>query len=63
MPNKFHNQGFGSAKGAPTGVRAPAKTDTPESTADWPGVPGSTQPKDRSNGVPKCKCTVKSEGV
>ena len=35
----------------------------PEKTAAWPGVPGGTQPRDRSRGVPKIKnCPVK-EGL
>jgi hypothetical protein len=34
-----------------------------ESTAAWPGVPGSTQRKDRSGGTKKVKQSVKSEGI
>jgi hypothetical protein len=34
-----------------------------ESTAAWPGVPGKTQPRDRSGGTKKVKQSVKSEGV
>jgi hypothetical protein len=34
-----------------------------ESTAAWPGVPGKTQPRDRSGGTKKVKQSVKSEGI
>ena len=34
-----------------------------ESTAAWPGVPGKTQPRDRSGGTKKVKQAVKSEGI
>jgi len=35
----------------------------PERTANWPGLPGGTQKKDRGGGVKKCKCHPSSEGI
>jgi hypothetical protein len=46
-----------------TGQAGPTPDLKPESTANWPGLPGGTQPKDRSNGVQKIKEHVRSEGV
>jgi hypothetical protein len=34
-----------------------------EKTAAWPGVPGKTQPRNRSGGTKKIKQAVKSEGI
>ena len=34
-----------------------------ESTAAWPGVPGKTQPKNRSGGTKKVKQSVKDIGI
>ena len=39
------------------------KVNMPEKTANWPGLPGKTQSKDRSGGVKKVKTTPKSVGV
>jgi len=63
MPNKFNNKITGGT-GAATGQRASGKsTAMPMKTASWPGVPGKTQPKDRSGGVKKANVHVKSEGL
>jgi hypothetical protein len=35
----------------------------PERTANWPGLPGKTQPGGRGGGVKKCKCYPSSEGI
>jgi hypothetical protein len=34
-----------------------------EKTAAWPGLPGKTQPRDRSGGTKKCKQAAKKEGL
>ncbi len=34
-----------------------------EKTANWGGLPGKTQPKDRSNGVSKLNAYPKKEGL
>lgn len=34
-----------------------------ESTANWGGLPGKTQPKDRSGGTPKVKIYPQSKGL
>jgi len=62
MPNKR----FSSFKkgGAKTGQRGP-KHDTvgPIKTKNWPGIPGKTQPGDRSQGVKKMFDGLASKGV
>ncbi len=40
-----------SKQGGVTGAPSPQ----PEKTANWPGLPGPTQPKDRGTGIPKIK--------
>ena len=66
MPRGAHNKGAGSGGGkrrslATEGVQR--GDATPESTAAWAGVPGSTQPRDRSGGDKKIRGGVKQEGV
>jgi len=34
---------------------------SPEKTANWPGLPGKKQPKDRGVGVPKIKQSMAEE--
>ena len=58
MANRRHNQQTPPSRGADRkpamgspGVRA--KERMPLKAAAWPGLPGGTQPRDRSNGVPK----------
>jgi hypothetical protein len=53
--------GMGGAPPIPRGGKN--GTTGPEKTAAWPGVPGKTQSKDRSNGVRKLKIHPKSEGI
>jgi hypothetical protein len=43
------------------GTMTGAPTPEPEKTANWPGLPGPTQPKDRGVGVPKIKQAVLEE--
>jgi len=66
MPNKnfnnMHGANFSKKQGAPTGVRG-GSAAMPEKTAGWPGVPGKTQPKDRSGGTKKVKHYPVSEGI
>lgn len=49
--------------GPPTGQGGGPKPQFDEKTANWPGVPGKTQPRDRSGGTKKVKQSVKSEGI
>lgn len=53
------------AKGTPPPgtVGKPPKVTITEKTAAWAGVPGKTQPRDRSGGVKKVKQSMRSEGV
>jgi hypothetical protein len=44
-------------QGGVTGAPSPQ----PEKTANWPGLPGPTQPKDRGVGVPKIKQAMLEE--
>jgi hypothetical protein len=40
-----------------------APAPMPERTAGWPGLPGKTQPTDRSQGIKRVKGHAKSEGI
>ena len=40
-----------------------ASAPMPERTAGWGGLPGKSQPKDRSGGVMRLKTHPKSEGL
>lgn len=63
MTNKYYNDMVSkSGKGADTGTKGSKADIKSESTANWPGIPGSAGP-DRSAGVEKVKTTVKSEGI
>ena len=70
MANKHFNRPelmppSGGRPGPPKrGPKEKAFSPDPMKTAAWPGLPGKTQPKDRSNGVPRLKnAHVKSEGI
>jgi hypothetical protein len=39
------------------------KVPQPEKTANWPGPPGKTQPKDRSAGKPRLVDAPKKAGL
>lgn len=39
------------------------RPDLPMRTANWPGLPGKTQPRDRSGGVKKLPQSPKQEGL
>lgn len=41
-----------------SGTMTGAPSPQPEKTANWPGNPGSKQPKDRGAGTPKIKQAV-----
>jgi hypothetical protein len=43
--------------------RGSSSAPMPERTANWPGLPGKTQPGGRGGGVKKCKCYPSSEGI
>ena len=45
--------GTGQGGGSSMDVKSP----------NWPGVPGKTQPKDRSAGVPRVKSSMKKVGI
>ncbi|KPK67112.1 hypothetical protein AMJ82_11205 [candidate division TA06 bacterium SM23_40] len=62
MANRFHNK-MPKRKGAPTGKPEGRIPKIVEKTAAWPGVPGKTQPRDRSAGVKKVKQSMRSEGI
>lgn len=46
-----------------TGKRGAKSASMKEKTANWPGTPGKTQPRDRSGGVRKLRAHPKSEGI
>jgi len=58
--NKYHAQGkmkqglgtVGKAKITRPGATTPADATLPMGDANWPGVPGKTQGKSRSNSTP-----------
>lgn len=59
MPNKDYAQdGMKQGRSSkPAGNKRPATGEkmsppSPEKTANWPGVPGATQPGSRANGAP-----------
>ena len=64
MANKF-NRGAFPSKGAPTGPgKGKGGAGGPDSTANWPGLPGKTQSKPRDkSGTTKMKQSAKSEGI
>ena len=46
-----------------TEVKGAPEPSMPMKTSGWPGVPGKTQPRDRSGGVKKPPVHVKQEGL
>lgn len=56
-------QNSGKQNNVATGQRGKRMDKMPMRTANWPGVPGKKQPRDRSGGVSKCECYPKSEGI
>ena len=68
MPNPHYNSMHGSNRKVAEGGSNKAsgsspKASMPEKTANWPGLPGKAQSKDRSGGVKKLKVHPKSEGI
>lgn len=65
MPNKYHENMNAPPSSQPKGGKGGGKMNTKDS--GFPGVPGKTQPKDRSNGTPKTgklgPFHVKQEGL
>ena len=57
VPNPLFNNMHGANRKGPAGASNAAKGSRPASgsdkTANWPGLPGKTQPKARNAGVPK----------
>lgn len=51
------------AEGAPLVPQGPTAKPKADSTANWPGLPGKTQPRDRSGGTGKIKEHAKSVGI
>lgn len=65
MPNKFFNSMQEKPKSGP-GLKKPMMAKSPgfpEKPGFNTGVPGKTQPKDRSAGVSRAKIHPKSEGL
>lgn len=66
MANRFHSEvhpdRLKGSKGKPS-MGKKKEAPMPEKTASWPGVPGPTQPRDRSAGVKKVKQWPHHEGV
>jgi len=67
--NKFNAQGkMKQGLESMPKINRPSTT-TPESatltmkTANWPGLPGKSQSKDRSNGIAEEQCYVKAMGL
>lgn len=52
-----------SGKGESPKKAGPKHYSMPERTANWPGLPGKAQPKDRSLGYPEEKVYAKAEGL
>lgn len=72
MPNPLYNNMHGGNRSQGEGASNKSKGSAPGGgmsmkTANWPGVPGPTQRKDRSAGVKKSGSlgafTVKAEGL
>ena len=62
MPNPRHSKAA-SSQGKPDKPRKAPAENMPMKTANWPGLPGPSQSKDRSGGVKKLKVHPKSEGL
>ena len=57
-------RGPGGTKGNEASRGRKPNFSMPEKTAAWAGLPGKTQPRDRSNGIKKMpNAHVKSEGI
>jgi len=63
MPNKFHNNMHKTTGMGKKDKREDSHTAMTEKSIAWPGLPGKTQPKDRSGGVKRCKCHTSSIGL
>ena len=67
MPNKrFNKQVHAPDKGKPPVQKRGEKHSIGTSqirTANWPGLPGASQPKDRSGGVRKVRQSAKDQGI
>ena len=68
MANKFNNPSLindaGGAKKLARGPKEKSFSPDPEKTANWPSVPGPTQPGTRDKaGTKKIKIHPKSEGI
>jgi hypothetical protein len=53
----------GGAKASLAHKGRPPKTDAPSKDVGFPGVPGQTQPRNRSAGVKKLRQSMKEEGI
>lgn len=65
MPNKLYNDTTMSGpKGGKVNMdKGGKRKPVPMRTAKFPGLPGKTQPGDRSLGFKKCKCHPQQEGI
>lgn len=68
MANKFHGNlpspdNPKAGKGPPTGHRGPTKSDLPMKTANWAGLPGKSQSRNRSKGTKKLRQSPKELGI
>ena len=63
--NKQTSGGERAEPGAPppTGARGKRASDAPEKAVGFAGVPGKTQPRNRSGGTPRGKFHIRSEGL
>lgn len=65
MTNKFHgnNPQLEPKAKAPRTAKSGPKVAARVAAANWPGLPGATQPRDRSQGVSRAKIHTQSKGL
>ena len=63
MSNKFNHSQPKTTGGVKPPMGGKGKTDMPMKTANWPGVPGKTQSRNRSGGAKKLRQSPREEGI
>jgi hypothetical protein len=66
VANNFYGENSnlkGQKKMSNPNQRKTSDTSFPEKTANWPGLPGSEQKRDRSGGVKKVKTYASKKGL
>lgn len=68
MPNPNHNKREAPKRShPPSNIKHPGRAVSlevgPIKDVGFPGVPGKTQPRDRSNGIRKVKTRMRQEGL